>query len=75
MPRKPHHTSRRGFLQAGTLLSLSTLTYRGAFAADTPPSERVRVGFIGVGGQGKGNLKALLKNAVAVCDVDSKRIA
>jgi len=75
MPRKPQHTSRRGFLQAGTLLSLSTLTYRGAFAADTPPSERVRVGFIGVGGQGKGNLKALLKNAVAVCDVDSKRLA
>jgi len=75
MPRKPHHTSRRGFLQAGTLLSLSTLTYRGAFAADTPPSERVRIGFIGVGGQGKGNMKALLKNAVAVCDVDSKRLA
>ena len=75
MPRNPRPATRRGFLQAGTLLSLSTLTYRGAFAADTPPSERVRIGFIGVGGQGKGNLKALLKNAVAVCDVDSKRLA
>lgn len=75
MPREPLHTSRRGFLQAGTLLSLPALTYRGAFAADTPPSEKVRIAFIGVGGQGKGNLKALLKNAVAVCDVDKKRLA
>ena len=75
MPRQRLTANRRGFLQAGTLLSLSTLTYRGAFGGDTPPSERVRIGFIGVGGQGKSNLKALLKNAVAVCDVDSRRLA
>src|SRR4051795_7011832 len=39
------------------------------------PSEFIRVGFIGVGNQGTGNLKALMKNAVAVCDVDKGRVA
>ncbi|MDO8540047.1 MAG: Gfo/Idh/MocA family oxidoreductase [Opitutaceae bacterium] len=34
------------------------------------PSEFIRLGFIGVGGQGSGNLGRMLKNAVAVCDVD-----
>src|SRR5712664_568457 len=34
------------------------------------PSEFIRVGFIGVGGQGNHNLGQLMKNAVAVCDVD-----
>jgi predicted dehydrogenase len=33
------------------------------------PSEFIRVGFIGVGNQGGSNLQALIKNAVAVCDV------
>ena len=41
------------------------------------PSGLVRVGFIGVGGQGGSNLGALLKQAavVAVCDVDNERLA
>ncbi len=34
------------------------------------PSEFIRIGYIGVGGQGKSNIRALIKNAVAVCDVD-----
>jgi predicted dehydrogenase len=47
--------------------------------ADTPPpSERVRVGVIGVGGQGTANLKALQKEktaeVVAVCDVDQEHL-
>ena len=37
------------------------------------PSEFIRVGFIGTGGQGNSNLQALMKNAVAVCDVDQTR--
>ena len=44
-----------------------------------PPSERVRVGIIGVGGQGTANLKALQKEKtaeiVAVCDVDKGHLA
>lgn len=64
--------NRRRFLGAsGAILTLPAVTYRAAFAAETPPSEQVRVGSIGVGLQGTGNLKALVKNnIVAVCDVD-----
>src|SRR3954469_20170996 len=55
-------TSRRGFLQsglaAGAFLALPASVYRGAFAADEKPSEKVRIGIIGVGGQGKGNMNA-----------------
>src|SRR5262249_25592633 len=39
------------------------------------PSDFIRVGFIGVGGQGNHNLGQLLKNAVAVCDVDKTHMA
>src|SRR6266404_7023127 len=38
------------------------------------PSEFIRVGFIGVGGQGNHNLGVLMKNAVAVCDVDKTHL-
>lgn len=68
--------SRRRFLSAsGAILALPAITYRNAFGAETPPSEFVRVASIGVGNQGSGNLKAFIKNAVAVCEVDSKRLA
>jgi predicted dehydrogenase len=64
--------SRRSFLQAGLLAALPTSIYRNAFAADQPPSERVRTAMIGVGNQGgpKNNLKYFNKNVVAICDVD-----
>ncbi|VTR97505.1 Gfo/Idh/MocA family protein [Tuwongella immobilis] len=72
--------NRREFLgsalgAAGFAMSLPALTYQHAFCADTPPSESIRMASIGVGGQGKSNLKAFLKRVVAVCDVDSKRLA
>lgn len=71
--------SRRGFLRtglaAGAFLSLPAGVYRAAFAADSKPSERVRIGCIGVGNQGTPNMKAVLKNVVAVCEVDSNRLA
>src|SRR5476651_798158 len=75
----PHEVSRRGFLRtglaAGAILGLPAATYRAAFAADEKPSEKIRIGMIGVGAQGKGNLGAVKKNVVALCDVDSKRLA
>ncbi|MCS7091423.1 MAG: Gfo/Idh/MocA family oxidoreductase [Verrucomicrobiota bacterium] len=43
-------------------------------ASGQNPSEFVRVGFIGMGGQGMSNLRALMKNAVAVCDVDQNHL-
>lgn len=76
--------SRRQFLRAagrtslglGAGLALPNLFLNHTRAATGQnPSELVRVGFIGVGAQGLSNLNALMKNAVAVCDVDKTRSA
>src|SRR5262245_43419564 len=72
--------SRRSFLRdsvlGGAILGLSASSYRNTFAAE-PPSERVRVGMIGVGNQGgpKNNMKYFLKNIVALCDLDENYLA
>ena len=72
--------SRRSFLKqsalGGAILGLSASSYRSVFAAE-PPSERVRVGMIGVGNQGgpKNNMKYFLKNIVALCDLDKNYLA
>jgi predicted dehydrogenase len=65
---------RRG-LAAGALLSLPASLYRSSLYAADPPSEKIRIGFIGVGGQGNANLSGLIKHAVAVCDVDATHLA
>ena len=74
----PFHPTRRQALAAGAILTLPAATYRRAFAAD-PPSERVRVGMIGVGNQGgpKNNLKYFAPTAdvVALCDVEQTHLA
>jgi predicted dehydrogenase len=71
--------TRRDFLRrgaaAGVLLSLPASLYRNALNAADPPSEKVRIGCVGVGGQGNSNLGRVLKNVVAVCDVDKKHLA
>jgi len=72
--------SRRSFLKnsalGGAILGLSACSYRSIFAAE-PPSERVRVGMIGVGNQGgpKNNMKYFLKNIVSLCDLDKNYLA
>lgn len=72
--------SRRSFLKrfglGSSILGLSAMSYRAAFAAE-PPSERVRVGMIGVGNQGgpKNNMKYFLKNIVTLCDLDKTYLA
>src|SRR6186997_1590439 len=72
--------SRRLFLKksvlGGAIAGLSASSYRATFGAD-PPSERVRVGMIGVGNQGgpKNNMKYFLKNIVALCDLDKNYLA
>lgn len=66
--------SRRHFLKTTgpLILSASVLGRAGAVA----PNSRVRLACIGVGGQGSGNLRALMGDErvqiVAVCDVDAK---
>ncbi len=67
--------SRRTFLKesalGGAILGISPRAHRAIFASE-PPSERVRIGMIGVGNQGgpKNNMKYFLKNIVAICDLD-----
>jgi predicted dehydrogenase len=71
--------SRRQFVKAlaaagaaGPLLLTSRL-----YSADPPPSERINLGFIGVGTMGRGHLGAFLGRkevqVVAVCDVVAER--
>ena len=70
--------TRRGFLRTGVaggaFLGLGAGTYRAALGQDRP-SERVRVACVGVCGQGKGNMRAVIRNVVAVCDVDRGHLA
>jgi predicted dehydrogenase len=40
-----------------------------------PAAERIRIACIGLGNQGGGNMGRVLKNVVAVCDVDRDRLA
>ncbi len=68
-------SSRRAFLQgvagASVLAGFPAIVPGRAFGAN----ERVQVGFVGVKNQGTSNLKALMKNAAAVCDVDKDVLA
>src|SRR5262249_29891608 len=78
----PQIVTRRDFLSqfgckvagAGLGISLSTCLLRGTATAanKVPPSERIRVGHIGVGSQGS---KFLGAESVAVCDVDKSGLA
>ena len=71
--------TRRGFLSsglaAGALLALPKSVYHAALLAEEKPSGKIRIGVIGTGGQGKANMKAILQNVAAVCDVDRNHLA
>ena len=69
--------NRRGFLRraafgVGAGIAFPNLFLNKTFAASGEnPSEFVRIGVIGTGGQGVANMRALMENIVAVCDVDT----
>lgn len=72
-------SSRRRFLQtsgASLALGLTAANYRAAAAA---PNDKIRMGFIGLGGMGTGRLNEFMREddvtPVAVCDVDSGHLA
>ena len=62
-------------LYAGLFSGLSAKSYRNTFAAEAP-SERVRVGMIGVGNQGgpRNNMQYFLNHIEAMCDLDAKHL-
>lgn len=69
-------SSRRRFLfQAAVLAAAPSVL--PSWSAQTPPGDRIKLGFIGVGMQGRGLLNAFLGRqqvqVVAVCDVDANR--
>ncbi len=68
-------STRRGFLKrtaaASAVFAFPTIIPARVFGAN----EQIRTGHIGVRNQGLPNLKALMKHAVAVCDVDSDVLA
>src|SRR5882672_1217945 len=75
------HLTRRSFLQTVSTAALATpnLISSSAWAASKKllPSDRIVMGFIGVGTQGRGLLSGFLRSketqVVAVCDVDTTR--
>ncbi len=69
---------RRDFLKCSTLATGFAIVPRCAVAGsgETPPSEKLNLGFVGVGGRGRANLDGLKReNCVALCDVDLKQAA
>lgn len=70
-------TTRRMFVQvAAAGLGLTAASYRAL--GGVAPSDRIRMGFIGLGGMGTGRLHQFMEHedvaAVAVCDLDQKHL-
>src|SRR5437879_3553485 len=70
--------NRRGFLQsvAGTTFGFHIVPRHVLGRGFTPPSEKLNIAGIGVGGQGGGVIREMAtENIVALCDVDSNKAA
>ena len=68
--------SRRRFLRnSGTAAAGFFVAPSVAWGRATPPSEKLNIAFIGVGGRGRSNLGGLSggNNVVALCDLDERR--
>ncbi len=73
--------SRRKFIKTGTVIfaasSFPFIVPKSVFGKNSP-SNRITLGFIGVGRMGRGDLRELLGfddvQIIAVCDVDKKRL-
>ncbi len=79
--QKKEALNRRDFLKRTGMVSLATvgfpILYRKGVGLDgsVPPSERITIGCIGMGGMGTSNMDGFLSQpsaqVVAVCDVDN----
>ncbi len=73
-----NNISRRQFLSGAAAAAAFTIVPRHVLggAGHTPPSEKLNIAAIGVGGRGGDNLKEIeTENIVALCDVDDGRAA
>lgn len=73
-----NHYSRRQFLKtAAASLAAPALLPSSVWSADKKPSDRITLGFIGLGKQNRGLLNGFIRNketqVVAVCEVDKTR--
>ena len=80
--------SRRDFVKTATGLSvaaslpltshLSPLTEQGSLLYRAPPMDRVRIGFVGIGGQGSSHVENLLTlegvEITALCDIVPEKV-
>lgn len=84
--KKITNTSRRDFLKKASTATLGAIGFplfipSAVFGRSgaVPPSDRINIGCIGMGGMGIGNMKSFLEKAgvqiVAVCDVDARHRA
>src|SRR5438046_136803 len=77
--KTPIHSTRRQFLKstAAAAAAVPFLLPSRLWAAETRPSDRLTLGFIGMGTQNRGLMGEFLKKketqTVAVCDVDTTR--
>ena len=70
--------TRRNFLRTAGAAAAFTIVPRSWLGqGQTPPSEKLNIAGIGVGGMGAGDIGAVApgNNIVALCDVDSRRSA
>ncbi|MGE5611901.1 MAG: Gfo/Idh/MocA family protein [Bacillota bacterium] len=73
------HLSRRGFITAASAAAAFTIVPRHVLGAgQTPPSEKLNIAGIGVGGMGFVDLQNAVQrghNVIAICDVDQRNLA
>jgi len=72
--------TRRSFLKTAAAIAAPTIIPPGALGLgeSVAPSERITIGFVGLGGQGRANLHAFMRNqdaqVVALCEVDQANL-
>src|SRR5207248_2210018 len=78
-PRMASRLTRRRFLQTSTALAAASYFVNPAASQNANGADRIRVGIVGVAGQGGWNLDQVagtqLAEIVALCDVDADRAA
>ncbi|MBN2315179.1 MAG: Gfo/Idh/MocA family oxidoreductase [Sedimentisphaerales bacterium] len=73
--RRKAKVTRRDFMSAAAAVTAFTIVPRHVLGGPrrTPPSEKLNVAGVGIGGRGAGDLHELAsENIVALCDVDDK---